>query len=325
MVKSRAFLFKIENYEENDWINVCNIKNTQNNEYIVAHSKNKSINGFIRFTNPKHLNSVITLFNNKATVNVEQNNDLYYKELFTKNEKHIEYGTPAKQKQRSKNCILELLAKKDEQIDKLIQTFQDCKTGDTEKLKQITDFCLTLAKNSPSITNNTINNKNKFNLNIFLNETCKNAVNLIDFVRGIQIEIQDLILYTKFGHADAVTKIFDNAYKKLDPEMRPVHCTDIKRETLYVRDENKWLNDENKEMSERALKIISTKSLNQMTNWKDANPDYQSSQEKKIEYMKLMKNVLGTYSDSEEITQTKRMIRNLSQIAQLDKEQQQIM
>ena len=78
MVKSRAFLFKIENCEENDWIYVCDIKNTQTVEYVVAHSKNKCINGFIRFINPKHLNSVIMLFNNKAKVDVEQNNDFYY-------------------------------------------------------------------------------------------------------------------------------------------------------------------------------------------------------------------------------------------------------
>ena len=329
MVKSRAFLFKIENCEENDWIYVCDIKNTQKVEYIVAYNKNKSIHGFIRFINPKHLNSVIMLFNNKAKVDVEQNNDLYYKEIFTKNEKHIEYGTPAKQKQRSKDCILEQLAKRDEQIDQLIRTLQENKTGESEKLKQITDICLTLAKNSPSITNNnttnnnTINN-NKFNLNIFLNETCKNAINLIDFVKGIQIELQDLLLYNKVGHADAVSKIFDNAYKKLEPSMRPVHCTDVKRETVYVRDENKWLNDENKEVSEKALTIISLKSLNKMNIWKEANPDYETADNKKIEFMKLMKNVLGANTNYEEVAQTKKMIRNLAQIAQLNKDPLQI-
>lgn len=328
MVKSRAFLFKIENCEENDWIYVCDIKNTQKVEYIVAYNKNKSIHGFIRFTNPKHLNSVITLFNNKANVNVEKNNDLYYKEIFTKNEKNIEYGTPAKQKQISKDCILEQLAKKDEQIDQLIRTLQEQKIGDSEQFKHITDICLTIAKSSPSITNNNTTNNNtinnKFNLNIFLNETCKNAVNLIDFVRGIQIELQDLLLYNKIGHADAVSKIFDNAYKKLEPAMRPVHCTDVKRETVYVRDENKWLNDENKKLSGKALTIISHKSFNQMNLWKEANPDYETAQNKKIEYMKLVKNVLGGSSDAEEVSQTKKMIRNLAQITHLDKEQFQI-
>lgn len=327
MVKSRAFLFKIETCEDSDWTYICNIQNIQNIEYIVAYIKNKSINGFIRFTNPKHLNSVVTLLKNKAKVEVEKNNDLYYKELFIKYEKHIEYGTPAKQKQRSKECVLELLSKRDEQIDQLIKTIQERKIGDSEQLKQIADIFVSIAKSSPSITNNTINNtinNNKFNLNIFLNETCKNAINLIDFVKGIQIELQDLLLYNKIGHADAVSKIFDNAYKKLEPSMRPVHCTDVKRETVYVRDENKWLNDENKELSEKALTIISLKSLNKMNIWKEANPDYETAENKKVEFMKLMKNVLGANTNYEEVAQTKKMIRNLAQITQLKKEQFQI-
>ena len=342
MVKSRAFLFKIETCEDSDWTYICDIKNTQTIEYIVAYIKNKSINGFVRFTNPKHLNSVLSLLQNKAKVEIEKNNDLYYKELFIKHEKHIEYGTPAKQKQRSKECVLELLAKRDEQIDQLIKTIQERKNdeseqliktiqerknGDSELLKQITEICLTIAKTSPSITNNTTNNNtinNKFNLNIFLNETCKNAINLIDFVKGIQIELQDLLLYNKVGHADAVSKIFDNAYKKLEPSMRPVHCTDVKRETVYVRDENKWLNDENKELSEKALTIISLKSLNKMNIWKEANPDYETAENKKIEFMKLMKNVLGANTNYEEVAQTKKMIRNLAQNTQLNKEQFQI-
>jgi hypothetical protein len=143
-------------------------------------------------------------------------------------------------------------------------------------------------------------------------------------VKGIQIELQDLLLYNKVGHADAVSKIFDNAYKKLEPSMRPVHCTDVKRETVYVRNENKWLNDENKEVSEKALTIISLKSLNKMNIWKEANPDYETADNKKIEFMKLMKNVLGGNTNYEEVAQTKKMIRNLAQITQLNKDPLQI-
>lgn len=308
-------------------------------EYMLFYEAEdtKIISGFIRFKNQQLKKSVETkIFLNKATIIHETRSEkkikAYYSELY----KVYEYGTPSQKGTRNDiirpSKILEnkdeLLANKDEQINQLIRTLQQYKTGESEQLKQITDICLTLAKNSPSITNNTTNNNtinnNKFNLNIFLNETCKNAINLIDFVRGIQIELQDLLLYNKIGHADAVSKIFDNAYKKLEPAMRPVHCTDVKRETVYVRNENKWLNDENKELSGKALTIISTKSLNQMNTWKEANPDYETAQSKKIEYMKLMKNVLGASTDYEEVAQTKKMIRNLAQITQLDKEQLKI-
>jgi hypothetical protein len=323
-------------------------------EYMMFYEAEdtKIISGFIRFKNQQLKKTVETkFFLNKATIIHETRSEkkikAYYSELY----KVYEYGTPSQKGARNdiiqpskilenKDELLankdELLAKKDEQIDQLIRTLQEQKNGESELivkkdeqidklLKQITDICLTLAKNSPSVTNNTTINNNKFNLSIFLNETCKNAVNLIDFVRGIQIELQDLLLYNKFGHADAVSKIFDNAYKKLDPEMRPVHCTDVKRETVYVRDENKWLNDENKKLSERALTIISHNSVNKMNTWKEANPDYETARDKKVEYMKLMKNVLGASSTAEEVAQTKKMIRNLAQITQLNKEQFQIL
>ena len=308
-------------------------------EYMLFYEAEdtKIISGFIRFKNQQLKKSVETkIFLNKATIIHETRSEkkikAYYSELY----KVYEYGTPSQKGTRNDiirpSKILEnkdeLLANKDEQINQLIRTLQQYKTGESEQLKQITDICLTLAKNSPSITNNTTNNNtinnNKFNLNIFLNETCKNAINLIDFVRGIQIELQDLLLYNKIGHVDAVSKIFDNAYKKLEPAMRPVHCTDVKRETVYVRDENKWLNDENKELSEKALTIISTKSLSKMNIWKEANPDYETADNKKIEFMKLMKNVLGANSNYEEVAQSKRMIRNLAQIAHLNKDQHQI-
>jgi hypothetical protein len=324
---------------------------TINFEYMMFYEAEdtKIISGYIRFKNQKLQKSVETkIFLKKALVKPEKRSEKKLIAHYSKIYKIYEYGTPTNQGARNDiiqpSKILEnkdeLLAKKDEQIDQLIRTLQEQKNGESELivkkdeqidklLKQITDICLTLAKNSPTITNNNTTNNNtinnKFNLSIFLNETCKNAVNLIDFVRGIQIELQDLLLYNKFGHADAVSKIFDNAYKKLDPEMRPVHCTDVKRETVYVRDKNKWLNDENKKLSERALTIISHNSVTKMNTWKEANPDYETARDKKVEYMKLMKNVLGASSTAEEVAQTKKMIRNLAQITQLNKEQFQIL
>jgi hypothetical protein len=323
MIKSRAFSFKIENGEEKDWKNICNLEKTGKCEYIVASIETKTINGFIRFTNPKHYNSVKSLLQNNAIVEVEKNNDIYYKDMFSKKVSFFESGNPAKQNiiKPNKDNILQLLGKKDEQIEELVRSLQKCKDNEVEQLKQITNICLSLAKNCPTFAVTNQNKiKNKFNLNIFLNDKCKNAVNLIDFVKGIQIELQDLLLYNKVGHADAVSQIFDKAYKKLDLTMRPVHCTDIKRETLYVRDENKWLNDESKVISEKALDIISNISLKEMKQWKDANPNYQTIQENKVEYMKLMKNILGGSSDGEIYANHKKMIKNLSQNSQLDKD-----
>jgi hypothetical protein len=216
-----------------------------------------------------------------------------------------------------KNKTNMIISQQSAQIQELLKL----KDNENEQLKQITEICLAIAKNNPSVTTNSNNKiKNHFNINIFLNEHCNKAVNLIDFVKGIQIELQDLLLYDKLGHAAAVSKIIDNAYKKLDLTMRPIHCTDLKRETLYVRNMNEWLNDESKEISGKAMQIVSNTSITQMKQWKEANPDHETKKEKKTEYMRLMRNVIGSTTDAEEHSEKKKFIRNVSQNTLLDKD-----
>lgn len=351
MSRSRTFCFKIENACEEDWNMINNFQENNNCEYITVSKTNNEnntvlINGFVRFNCAKTLNAVNKIFNKKTIVEIETNKDSYYKDLFSKCSEWFEKGSPAKNnkninKKQSKikikleekdKLIIKLVEEKDKITNQLveqqnnmnnqIQEILKHKDDESEQLKQITEICLAIAKNNPSIT--TINNNNKiknnFNINIFLNEHCNNAVNLIDFVKGIQIELQDLLLYNKLGHAGAVSKIIDNAYKKLDLTMRPIHCTDLKRETLYVRNMNEWLNDESKEISGKAMEIISNTSITEMKQWKEANPDYESKKEKQTEYMRLMRNVIGSVTDAEENAEKKKFIKNISQNTVLDKD-----
>ena len=185
------------------------------------------------------------------------------------------------------------------------------------------DVCLSLAKNIPSVETHTNSHnkvKNKFNLNFFLNEQCKDAVNLIDFVKGIQLEMKDMLLHNKVGYAEAISQIIIKAMKNMDLTQRPIHCTDLKRETLYVRNMNEWLNDESKEISGKAMEIISNTSITEMKQWKEANPDYESKKEKQTEYMRLMRNVIGSVTDAEENAEKKKFIKNISQNTVLDKD-----
>lgn len=335
MSKHRAFKFTIKKYENEEFKKIC----ASNYDYLLICKKTENtLQGLIRFSSPKSFKTANTILLKIAEIEASTKIDNKYKDEFLCDSTIIfEAGVPAK----NKKSLLQIIEEKDkiinnfvesqntlfvqhkEQMEELMQTVKTLRDNDTEQLKQITNICLAIAKNSPSITNNTNNNtiNNKFNLNIFLNEQCKNAVNLIDFVKGIQIELQDLLLYNKLGHAEAVSKIFDNAYQKMDLTMRPVHCTDIKRETVYVRNKNEWLNDESKEISERAMDIISNKSIVQMHQWKDANPDYNTSHDKNIEYLKLVKNISGGSSDAEERENKKKLIKNLSKNTYINKEQ----
>ena len=335
MSKFRAYKFTIKTYEPIELNKICKSKY----EYLLICKKNdNTLQGMIRFSSQKTNKTVSDVLLKIAEIEPSNKSDKKYKEIFLDDSVLIfEQGVHAKQNQNVVQIIEEkdkiiksfietqstLFIQHQEQMEELMKTVKTLRDNESEQLKQITNICLTIAKNSPSVatttnSHNTINNK--FNLNIFLNEDCKNAVNLIDFVKGIQIELQDLLMYNKLGHAEAVSKIFDNAYKKLDLTMRPVHCTDLKRETVYVRNKNEWLNDETKEMSEKAMNILSTNSIIQMKQWKDANPGYNSSHEKNIEYLKLMKNISGGSSDAEERENKKKIIKILSKNTYLNKD-----
>jgi hypothetical protein len=334
MSKHRAFKFSIKKYESEELKQICESKY----DYLLICKKtDNSLQGLIRFSLQKSFKTVNTILLKNAEIEASTKIDNKYKEEFLTNSTILfEAGTPAKnnknflqiieEKEKIINSFVEsqntLFLQHKEQMEELMQTVKTLRDNDTEQLKQITNICLAIAKNSPSITNNNNTNtiNNKFNLTIFLNEQCNNAINLIDFVKGIQIELQDLLLYNKLGHAEAVSKIFDNAYQKLDLTMRPVHCTDLKRETIYVRNKNEWLNDESKEMSEKAMDILSNNSIIQVQQWKDANPDYHLSPEKNIEFLKLVKNISGGYSQADERDNKKKIIKNLSKNTHLNKD-----
>jgi hypothetical protein len=334
MSKHRAFKFSIKKYESEELKQICESKY----DYLLICKKtDNTLQGLIRFSLQKSFKTVNTILLKNAEIEASTKLDNKYKEEFLTNSTILfEVGTPAKnnknflqiieEKEKIINSFVEsqntLFLQHKEQMEELMQTVKTLRDNDTEQLKQITNICLAIAKNSPSITNNNNTNtiNNKFNLTIFLNEQCNNAINLIDFVKGIQIELQDLLLYNKLGHAEAVSKIFDNAYQKLDLTMRPVHCTDLKRETIYVRNKNEWLNDESKEMSEKAMDILSNNSIIQVQQWKDANPDYHLSPEKNIEFLKLVKNISGGYSQADERDNKKKIIKNLSKNTHLNKD-----
>ena len=121
-------------------------------------------------------------------------------------------------------------------------------------------------------TNNTMNNQ--FNINMFLNETCKNAMNLSDFIERIEISHDDLENNAQLGFVNGITKILMDNLKLLTVQERPIHCTDVKRETLYVKDKDVWDKAHSNEKLENAIQEVSRKSLKSLIDWKKTNPDY---------------------------------------------------
>jgi hypothetical protein len=125
--------------------------------------------------------------------------------------------------------------------------------------------------------NNTIHNTNKFNINLFLNEQCKDAFNFTEFVKNIEISYQDLENNAQLGFVQGISKIFIDNLKQLGVNERPIHCTDVKRETMYIKDEDKWTKEVDDSKLQKAIQTVSYKSMGKLMEWKQENPDYQDA------------------------------------------------
>ena len=153
---------------------------------------------------------------------------------------------------------------------------------------------------------NTVNNNQKFNINIFLNTQCKNAINMNDFIKSIEISLEQLDYTKKNGLASGLSNAIVENMNKLSLYERPMHCTDVKREILYIKEEDEWLKDENKEKIKNAIKKASRKNYNALQNWKNNNPDFINNDLKQDDFS----NIVSTIGKlSQEIDN--RIIKNL--------------
>ena len=128
-----------------------------------------------------------------------------------------------------------------------------------------------------TVTNNNNNNNQKFNINVFLNEQCKDAMNLSDFVKSIEVSREDLENNAQLGFVGGISKIFLDNLRQLSVNKRPIHCTDLKREIMYIKDDDKWTKEVGPAKLNMVLQTISQKSTRTLLNWKAENPDYKDN------------------------------------------------
>ena len=145
---------------------------------------------------------------------------------------------------------------------------------------QITELTNTIKEMAPLINSNTINNNQKFNINVFLNEQCKDAINMSDFIKSLKVNLEELDVIKENGLAEGISKTIITNMSKLSIYERPLHCTDIKRETLYIKENDNWTKDNNKEKIKEAIKKTSSKNYNALQEWKESNPDYMNNEDK---------------------------------------------
>lgn len=319
MQRIRTFALQFTQPQLDIWNILLELFNKEEIKYFCL-TNNRA---FIRFHMIKSLFNVQTMFPKNVKVHIEIRDDCLIKAMMSKQSTFCEYGDIAKRaKQRNaSNETQQVIDKLVEGQNLIVSLIDKTNENHNQHIQQITDICKTIAKQSPTLIQNNIQNNNKISLNVFLNEHCKNAYDITEFARSIDINLDDMMLYKSLGHTEALTRIINKAYNSLDINQRPIHCTDVKRETLYVKDEDRWVNDETKELTEKAICIVANKSLKNMSLWKNANPDYMNCDDKKQEYAIIMRNLLGGLTDFEIDENKKKIIRNLSKSTYLNREE----
>ena len=206
-----------------------------------------------------------------------------------------------------------------QEIKILTTLITDLVKSNTELQKSVLEVC----KNGTTITNNNnmLNSNNKtFNLNVFLNETCKDAMNIMDFVDSLKLQVSDLENVGKVGFINGISNIIVKNLKAMDIHKRPVHCSDSKREVMYVKDENKWEkeNDEKKKLK-KAIKYIAHKNSKMLPEFKAKYPDCIYSDSKKSDqYNKIIIEAMGGHGDNDNEKEDK-IIKNIAKEVIIDK------
>jgi len=189
-------------------------------------------------------------------------------------------------------------------------------------MMQQQNFVLELCKNGIHNTNNSHNNSNNktFNLNLFLNETCKNAMNISDFADSIKLQLSDLESVGELGYVNGISNIIIRHLKELDITQRPIHCTDAKRETLYIKDQDKWEREgEQKEKIFKFLSNIANKNIRMLSEFKKKYPDCCKYESKYSDYYsKLIIEAMGGTGGTE-IEKNEKIIKKISKEVTIDK------
>lgn len=189
-----------------------------------------------------------------------------------------------------------LLQQQQEQISQLQQLLKN--TLENNK-KTIDDLI-------PKLGNNTFNTtNNKMTINLFLNEHCKDAINLSDFLDQVKLSLEDLV-YTKHnGYSKGISNIFVKHLNDLKPTERPIHCSDIKRLQFYVKDEDKWEKDTEHSKIDQSIQNITRKQIKKIKDWESKHPNWNEDDKKTDMYMSMIQQVMGS-NDQEQLENIKR-------------------
>ena len=216
------------------------------------------------------------------------------------------------------NIILELVKQNQEFKDLLIQQ--------SNQMMEQNKTMIEVAKNS-QVNHNTISNSNNhsnnktFNLQFFLNETCKDAMNMKDFIQSLELSLPELEKMGEVGFAEGMSRLFVDRLNSLDITKRPIHCSDVKREIIHIKDDNKWERDNaNLDRLRKIIKQLTHKNILRVDDWKKANPgctEYNSR--KNDQYLRINIEAIGPVDETDEKRDFGKIIRRVAENTAIDK------
>lgn len=185
----------------------------------------------------------------------------------------------------SSDLVIKLITENNDFKNTLIKENQELRKQIHEQSQQISEMI-------PKIGNNNNNNiKQKFNINVFLNEECKNAINMKEFIKSITVSLEQLDYTKTHGLSSGLSNLFIENMNKLPINERPVHCTDTKRETLYIKEDDTWEKDKDKTKIKKAIKSASGKNYQALKDWQETNPDYMENDDKKDYFVHVISTI----------------------------------
>jgi len=250
----------------------------------------------------------------------ERTNESSIPENTIKNTKNLVNGEfimeMFKENQEFKTLLIEQCRQSEMQQKKMFELQQENNIL-MNKMVEISQTCLSVPTTINN-NNNTTTNNTQFNIQLFLNETCKNAINFTDFIDNIQVTDDDLENNAKMGFVEGVTKIILDNLKQLELINRPIHCTDIKRETIYVKEENEWDKENSHTVIQRGFQDITCKNMQQLVDWRENNPSYADDMDSELGEKSIVMQQ-NSMAGSKREEYYPKIIRNIAKETVLDK------
>lgn len=204
---------------------------------------------------------------------------------------------------------------KDQEKEELRQMISTLITQNQNMLLENKDMREMVKDMIPKIGNNNTT-INKFNLQVFLNEQCKDAINLTDFVATLQLELSDLDATRQKGYVNGITNIFVRGLRELELHKRPIHCSDLKREVLYVKDNDTWLkDDEDKGKMKQAITTVAKRQIEFIKDWEAKNENWQDSEKGTQMYIDMVRSVTG----GTDVTSENKIIKTIAKEVTIEK------